>query len=421
MEQKCRIDIQPVDSPADQPLTCVKISGLPANQNVEITAETVDDAGSVWLSRAVYTSSESGTVDLSEQTPESGTFSEKDPSAILWSMRPAGATGNPVPLFAKKTTAPLKVKVAVNVNRLQSAELTIKRYFISQKNDVIREEVNLDGLVGTLFYPDTEGPHPVVICLSGSGGGIDEPRASLIASRGYAAFALGYFGLGSLPQELIDIPLEFLERGLSWLRKHDSVDCGRIAVYGYSKGGELSLLLGSLYPEIKAVVAFSGSSYVWQGMHYGRPAGSWTRNGKELPYIPMKVPFHTIVALIRRKKVAFRETYERGLAGTHDIEAATIRVENINGPVFLVAGTDDQVWPAAVFADAISERLNKHKHKFPCECMKVQGAGHLVGMPFLPGAETAGNLVFTSSDINKSTLAVIKAWESMIVFLDRNL
>jgi len=70
--------------------------------------------------------------------------------------------------------------------------------------------------------------------------------------------------VGSLPKELYEIPVEFFERGLSWLEKHGSVDCERIAVYGYSKGGELSLLLGSLYSPIKAVAAFSGSSLVWQ-------------------------------------------------------------------------------------------------------------------------------------------------------------
>lgn len=421
MEPECKIEIQPIESSADRPLNFVRISGLPANRKVFLTAETIDDEGLSWLSLGVFESGDSGLVDLSNQAPCEGTFSVKEPSALLWSMRPNPETGKPIPLFRKTVSEPLSVKVVASVDGEKLAEVVVKRLFVSGKNEIVREEVNLEGIVGTLFYPDTPGSHPVVVCLSGSGGGIDEPRASLIASRGYAAFTLGYFGLSSLPEELIDIPLEFFERGLDWLTKHESVDTERLAVYGYSKGGELALLLASQFSEIKAVAAFSGSAYVWQGLHYGRPGGSWTRNDKEFPYVPMKVPFHTMIDIMRKKKVSFRETYEKGLASTHDIEPATIKVENTNGPVFLVAGTDDQVWPAADFADSVCERLKEKEHGFPCELVKVEGAGHLVGMPFLPAAETAGNLLFTCSDIEKSTMAVIDAWESMITFFKKHL
>ena len=212
-----------------------------------------------------------------------------------------------------------------------------------------------------------------------------------------------------------------LERGLSWLQKNESVDVDRIGVYGYSKGGELALLMSSLYPQIKAVAAFSGSSYVWQGLRFGRPSSSWTRKGKILTYIAMKVPLKSMLKLFTGRKVAFRQSYENGLKATDDKAPFTIPVENINGSVFLVAGTDDQVWPSADFSDVVVERLKGHNHPHSCEYLREEGAGHLVCMPYIPSAETCRNLIFTSSDTELSSIAMIKAWGAMLDFFNEHL
>ena len=72
-----------------------------------------------------------------------------------------------------------------------------------------RRLVEVEGLVGTLFCPNTSGPHPAVITLGGMGGGLREGGAEALASEGFAALALAYFGLEGLPRELVEIPLEY--------------------------------------------------------------------------------------------------------------------------------------------------------------------------------------------------------------------
>ncbi len=324
-------------------------------------------------------------------------------------------------MFEKNTVAPLKVEISVLTGPDTLARAAVERRFLPSGNAVAREPVDEEGVTGALFLPSGPGPHPAVICLSGSGGGFNEPRASLLAARGYAAFALAYFGAGSLPAELFEIPLEFIERGLAWLGKHAAVDSTRVAVYGYSKGGELALLLASLYPQIKAAAAFSGSAFVWQGLHRGRPGSSWTRGGNPLPYLPLKMPLRLVIKLILGRNVAFRECYQRGLQSAKNINDASIRVEQIGGPIFLVAGTDDQVWPAADFSDTVAERLKARRCPYPLEYLREEGAGHLVGMPYLPSAEVCRNLVFTSSDSELTCLTMIRAWDALIDFLHESL
>lgn len=415
------LEIRSEESLADRPLESVIARGLEPGGRVTLRARTRDEAGVEWASRGVFRADSSGTVDLSRQAPAEGTFAASDPSALLWAMRPDGDPSRPVPLFEKNTAAPLEVEVSVESGGGTLARAGVRRHFLPPGGSVRREAVDREGFAGALFLPAGKGPFPVVICLSGSGGGFSEPRAALLASRGYAAFALAYFNAGSLPRVLREVPLEFLEKGLGWLEGRSEVDSRRLAVYGFSKGGELALLLGSLYPRIRAVAAVSGAAHVWQGLDFRRPGSSWSRVGKPLPFLRMKVPLLTMFNLMRGRPVAFRESYERGLRCARDPLPALIPVEKIAGPVFLVAGTDDRVWPSAEYSDAIAERLERRGEGRVCEYLREEGAGHLVGLPYFPAAEVCRNLVFASSDLETSSRALIRAWDGMLAFLAKNL
>ena len=113
---------------------------------------------------------------------------------------------------------------------------------------VIRQLVEEEGLVGTLFHPVTPGPHPAVIVLGGSDGGLREGGAEALAREGFAALALAYFGVDPLSPELIEIPLEYFAGAIAWLKSQPVIDPNKIATVGGSKGSEPALLLGATYP-----------------------------------------------------------------------------------------------------------------------------------------------------------------------------
>src|SRR5262249_57017321 len=73
---------------------------------------------------------------------------------------------------------------------------------------VVRTPVREKGLVGTFFRPAGSGRHPGIVVFGGSGGGLREDPAALLAARGYAALALAYFNYEGVPKELVEIPLE---------------------------------------------------------------------------------------------------------------------------------------------------------------------------------------------------------------------
>lgn len=76
-----------------------------------------------------------------------------------------------------------------------------------------------------------EGLFPGIIDLFGSTGGLIEFRASLLASHGFAALALAYWGYDDLPSHLEKVDLEYFEEGAEFLLRHPKVILGSLCEY----------------------------------------------------------------------------------------------------------------------------------------------------------------------------------------------
>src|SRR5262249_41530693 len=210
----------------------------------------------------------------------------------------------------------------------------IERRFLSPA--LRRTEVRQDNLVATLFCPPGVGPSPAVIVLGGSDGGLREAQAALLASHGFVTLALAYFGIDPLPPGLVEIPLEYFGSAVRWLSVQKEVDPQALAVMGWSRGGELALLLGASFPEIRAVVAYVPSGVMWSGVPAPgslreEQSASWTRGGSPLPFMR----FSGGVIDWGRPPIALTPGF---LAALHDataVEQATIPVEQTRGAILL--------------------------------------------------------------------------------------
>ena len=238
-----------------------------------------------------------------------------------------------------------------------------------------------DGLVGRLVSPDHESDAIPVMVLHGSGGNLDTTGrlAEVLASRGHVALALQYFSGPGLPADLVEVPLEYVDRGVDFLIKVSGSK--RIAVIGTSKGGELALLMGSRMNSIAAVVAVVPSSHVWQGIsRSGRPPrrSSWSQGGKPIPFVKFRpLSPKLLMQMLLRRPVALR-----GLHRLPDDEPeAAIHVECIQGPILLVSATDDKLWPSTMFCELVQRRLKERAFAYEISHLRCEGAGHSIGMP----------------------------------------
>ena len=369
-----------VDEPFD-----VVVSGVRPGAGVTLDARMLDDASNEWTSSATFTADATGTISTARDAARSGSYTGISPMGLVWSMRSAPEASNPM-LF-RKTLTPLEIRISASVDGSVVANAVARR--LSVAPDVRRTEVRDEGLVGTLFEPPGPGPHPAVIVLGGSGGGLSEAIPALMASHGIAGFALAYFGVPGVPDELASVPLEYFETAFAWLRRRPSIAGDALGVAGSSRGGELALLLGATFPFIRAVVAWAPSAIVYGSVRReGRGTDpAWLHHGEAVPWFqPSQRPPQPAppVGPPPEGGIPLTPMFLKGLEDAAAVDRARIPVERINGPVLMISGKDDAMWPSAVYGDMVMERLRQHGHPFTDTHLVYPGCGHLVNFPYVP-------------------------------------
>lgn len=419
-------EITPVESLIDQDTTIV-IKNLNPREIVSVKAEAVDDNGKSWSSCNSFLADKRGVVDLSKQEPLEGTYSGIDSMGLLWSMQ--SKEGPSASFTGKKDKFSIILKVFRDNREIASQE--ILRWRKSQ--EVKRVPVRENGLVGVLFLPPSEKPLPVIVTLSGSSGGIKEELSQLLASHGFAVFALGYFGMEGLPSNLQNFPLEYFEKAFKWIKSQPNLDGSHIGIWGISRGGELSLILGSWFPaSIQAIVAVVPSSVIGgqEGDLEGDPLiPAWNYQGKPIsPSAPQSpIDLHHIDGKDFDHPANVLHTFLEGMKDKEAFKKAAIPVEKIQASLLLISGGDDQMWPSAFYVSQIEERLQKYHSRIFRESLNYPKAGHGIFQPNIPQPSPkmyhpVYEIWFTMGGSRADNYhACQDSWKKIIAFFDTNL
>ena len=410
---------------ADQPIA-IELRGFGPNEVVEVVSRRRDLMNNAWRGWARFRTDGQGAVDLRSQAPIEGSYDGISPMGLFWSMVLEEARGpdDPERDITEVLSVTLKARALKGAGK---AEVEVKRTFVA--SGVTDCWLREDGLVGRLFLPPGDGPHPAVVVLSGSSGGVNLPVAALLASHGFATLALGYFGMEGLPPTLDAIPLEYFARAIAWLRRQAGVRDDFVGAVGASRGGELALLLGATFPEVRAVVAYVPSAVLHSGLSRagedGRPGPAWTHKGSPLPWLQQENRA-TENGCVDWSAPPFALTplFESSLRDPAAVARAMIPVERIKGPVLMISGTDDRMWPSRALADLAMRRLSEHKHPHPFEHLVYEGAGHMIFPPFAP--TTRRHSVHPVLDVGLAfggsaaadAMACIDSWPRVLAFLE---
>jgi uncharacterized protein len=286
--------------------------------------------------------------------------------------------------------------------------------------DPTPEGIRIDaaGVFANYFAALDGGKHPGIVVLGGSEGGLGTGSmrdAKALQTHGFNVLQLSYFGAPGEPQDLANVPLETFERGLAWLRSRPEVGGEPIGVLGASKGAEVALLLASRMPEIKVVAVGMPSNVIWQGLSFtpGAAKSSWMAGGRGIPFLPY-VPGSD-----------YNDVYggfANGLKALHKHTNAIIPVERINGPVMLVCGKADTLWPSCPMAEQVAARLKAKHFHFRVELLEYDDAGHGVFGPPVPIDDpkypTLGSIGGSTAGNNDARM---KSWSRLLAVLDEAL
>jgi uncharacterized protein len=272
--------------------------------------------------------------------------------------------------------------------------------------------VKTNGLVANFYVPaDAHDPMPAVIVIGGSGGGLDERtawEARVLADHGYATLHLAYFLAPGLPTAIHLLPLEYFKTAIDWLRSQPGVDPNRIGIVGTSVGGMAALLAAAYYPEVKVVIAAVPSSVMWSTFGSSH-VSMFSLAGQSLPFLPYG------------QSGGFRiyNLYDEGLNALDQHPDAIIPVERINGPVMVICGKADTLWPSCRMSAQVVARLDANKFQHTFQLLEYPDGGHFVfGPPISPESSVYASLSSQGGSPAGNNAARTGSWPKAVAFID---
>lgn len=400
------------DSLDDVPLD-IRVTGLRPGERVTVGLSATNEVGSRWSARATFVAS-GQVLDLAATAPVAGSYRGIAGMGLFESMR----NRRFVSYFGPRNPQPFTLTAVIR-GRL-AATATLVRELTSAGVRCVQQTVAAAGFFGSYCAPAGRAARrPAVLIFGGSEGGLAvADLAGLLASHGYPALALAYFGAPGLPANLVRIPLEYFARAARWLRRRAAPASAApartgswlLVAWGFSRGSEAALLLGVHFPGlVSEVIAGSPSSVTNVAFSSSSAlppdAPAWTFGGRALP-------------------VASPPGDPRSAGNP----AAVIPVARIRGPVLLLAGAGDQLWPSPGYARAIMTTLAAHHDPYLHQLEEFAGAGHVAGpvagfaMPYDAGpariAEGRDILNVGGTPVVNAA-AETGAWRDALAFLGR--
>jgi dienelactone hydrolase len=433
-----QLSVTPLTGPVDAPLHVVMRNILPGTR-VRVSASRPDARGRNWTAVGEYLADATGTIDVDVAPSLGGTYTGVSPHGLWCSVLPVA------PEQLKEYLADLKkhpelgtspsldvsalytVAVAASIDGKVVATTTATRSYAS---GIVPEEVTASGGVRGRFFPAASqfiAGVPVVV-LAGSGGGLPETQAALLASHGHPALAQGIFDYKDLPSTLREIPLETFRAGAQWLKQRTGAQ--RVAIMGTSRGSEGAGLAASYFPqEFSAAVVYVPSHLTNGAFGPGITdvVAAWTYAGKPLAADRGETDSNNAGdAQHSEEPPGFIGTpyYLKTWSDPAISGSVGIPYERMHGPVLAIAGGADEMWPSFIGAEQIRRRLIEHGKADQVEVHIYPGAGHMVsrvgtgsalsGFVFHPVAkdfEATGGLP------NANCEGSFDAWEKVLAFL----
>jgi len=232
----------------------------------------------------------------------------------------------------------------------------------------------------------------------------------LLASHGFATYALPYFSYDDLPRDANNLDIEYFEEAIEWFMTHPNVKEDGVGIIASSFGVSLALHLAARAKnKIKASVCINGSD--WLILH------PISISGRKFDPLPSDISRAELSAdgFMITKDLFFSE--EKKCSSP----SAQIPIEKMSCKLLYLASGDDHTFNSSECAMQICKRLKECGQENILENVVYQGAGHLLEPPYTTHCKHAYhktynvNLSFGGDAVNHAK-AQEDAWNRIINF-----
>ena len=261
-----------------------------------------------------------------------------------------------------------------------------------------------------------------MIDLLGGAGGLIEFKASLLASRGFAALALAYMGFEDLPAFPTVMDMDYFEEAANWLSHHPEVIPHGIGVHATCFGSWIALLMASLKMNaVKSVVAISPviTASLMPFAYKGKISSGITFVKEQTLTIPEGAIFRFGHSPVNSHKAPVSRNLQLS------------PVENICCPVLMVYGTDDLSVHPEFSVTYTQNALANNGREHLCSVLCYWNAGHLIEPPYTPhcyacymhhfGKWSGHYHLVWGGEMKCHARAQEDAWPKILTFLQKHL
>ncbi|KAG2460202.1 peroxisomal succinyl-coenzyme A thioesterase-like [Polypterus senegalus] len=415
-----KIIAQPARGLVDEQIY-IRVSNLIPNEKITLRCLLLSEDNDFWHAYGLYISDDKGVVNVAEDVCLGGSYTGTEPNGLIWSLKPVPGSRPALRLRKHNVFTPFLLNVSVHKGHINgdfkdasSLALTvIERWYIAPGVSTV--EIRENCIHGTLFLPPGPGPFPGILDLWGGGGGLVEYRAALLASHGYASLALEYISTQNTSINVNNIGTEYFEAAFHFLKSHPRVSSEQVGIFGLSFGTSVALNIAANRNRIspRCLVCISGSHAIKINGTIGDVFADLKKDaGKAI--------------VDENNHFIWKEIILPRLADP----SKKVKVGNIKCPVLLIAGDDDQNWPAVDSARDMGHMMKAAGNEHLLTTLIYPKAGHLIEPPYSPHTRFSNFIsVFTQQKVvilwggqpKEHSFAQEDSWEKILHFLYHHL
>ena len=244
------------------------------------------------------------------------------------------------------------------------------------------------GFVGHLAEPDGGSDRAVIVIMGGEQSILPGIKfAERFADYGITGLAVSLFGAEGLPDAPNQIPLDMFIPAVEYLRGKKGAE--HISVYGQSMGSIFAVLVAQYIGGMDNLIMVSPTHVPFEGTTKDKKSMTGrsvaTFKSEDIPFV--RADFSRIKAAkyykhqdAEYKVMGMWIAYHDAYADMVEIKKAMLHVEKTGSRVLLIAGHEDEAWPAEYSVREIEKNLKEARYNKDVKVIVYSHGSHLNGL-----------------------------------------
>ncbi len=244
------------------------------------------------------------------------------------------------------------------------------------------------GFVGHLAEPDTGSDRAVIVIMGGEQSLLPGIKfAERFADYGITGLAVSLFGAEGLPDAPNQIPLEMFLPAVRCLREQKGIS--HISVYGQSMGSIFAILAAQYTGGMENLILVSPAHVPFEGTlkdkktMTGHSVATW--HGEDIPFVRAdfsngKAGKYQKHPAASHKVTGMWAAYYHAYQDSAAVRKARLAVEKTGARVLLIAGQEDEAWPAELSVREIERQLKDSDYQKDVRIVLFPHGSHLSGL-----------------------------------------